>query len=228
VKISAYREQLRRRAIRMQVGGFRPPDSPLVSWFGRVNVALPGESWPASGGAPMHPLCQINVVELPFRPAGLEDVQMVTVFIGPSELPYETPNGVGWCLRAYQDVQALVPLEGAPRGSAIRAYPMRPEVVEEDFPCWEDVSIELPESVEERYDDLFPNAGGVKLGGWPSLVQSEIDGPPRDPQAAPRYVFQIDSVEKAHWQWGDSGVGYFGRGSTPETSSDWFLSWQCY
>ncbi|MCA1790726.1 MAG: DUF1963 domain-containing protein [Thioalkalivibrio sp.] len=213
----------------MAVGGFRPPESPLASWVGRVNVALPGEAWPTTEGQPMHALCQINLTEMPFRPAGLEDVELVTVFIGPSELPLDTPNGVGWCLRAYPDIQALVPLKPVSSGAAIRAFPMRPEVVEEDFPCWEDVPIELPDSVEDQYDDLFANSEGIKLGGWPSLVQSEIYWAPLSEHSAePHYVFQIDSVEKANWQWGDSGIGYFGRGSTPGASSEWFLSWQCY
>lgn len=41
--IEELRKQLVRRASRAIVGGFRPPDDPLVSWFGKVNVFLPGE-----------------------------------------------------------------------------------------------------------------------------------------------------------------------------------------
>lgn len=229
MKISALREQLRRPAIHMQVGGFRPPEAPAGSWFGRVNLALPGESWPTTAGQPMHALCQINTTELPFRPAGLEDVEFVAVFIGPSELPLDTPNGVSWCLRAYPDLGALAPLAPVLGGSPIRAFPMRPEVVEDDFPCRDDVPIDLPDAVEDRYDELFANAGGFKLGGWPTLVQSEIVWAPLNAHPAePRYVFQIDSIEKAGWSWGDRGVGYFGRGTAPGRTGEWVMSWQCY
>ncbi|HEX7239880.1 MAG TPA: DUF1963 domain-containing protein [Longimicrobiaceae bacterium] len=226
--IPQLRDTLRRRAIRMQVGGFRPPDSPSASWFGRASLALPGESWPTTEGRAMHALCQINTTELPFRPAGLEDVELVTVFVGPSELPDDTPNGVSWCLRAYPRLDALVPLAAAATGSPIRAFPMSPEVVENDFPCMDDVAIPLPAGVEDRYEELFPNTGGIKLGGWPTLVQGEVDWGRRASPDAPRYVFQVDSVEKAGWSWGDMGVGYFGRGTAPGRAGEWALSWQCY
>lgn len=208
------RERVRRRAIRMQIGGFRPPEAPGASWFGRVDLALPGEAWPTTGGAPMNALCQINLTELPFRPRGLEDVELVAVFIGPHELPAGTPNGVGWCLRAYPRVDALVPL--APAASGIRAFPMRPEVIEADYPCRED----LPEDLDDEDDDRLPNAGGFKLGGWPTLIQGEISWE----SPSTEYVFQIDSNDKAHWSWGDAGVGYFGR----DSAGEWALDWQCY
>jgi hypothetical protein len=68
-----------------------------------------------------------------------------------------------------------------------------------------------------------------KLGGWPTLIQSEIFWAPwnRHP-AAPEYVFQIDSTGKGNWSWGDGGVGYFGRGTAPGKTDEWALAWQCY
>jgi hypothetical protein len=103
-----------------------------------------------------------------------------------------------------------------------------PRVVEEDFPCWEDVDVELPEHIMDNFVDLFPNTPGFKLGGWPTLIQSEIYWAPwkRHP-AAPQYVFQIDSDEKARWSWGDRGIGYFGRGTIPGREDEWTLEWQC-
>ncbi|MHC4974852.1 MAG: DUF1963 domain-containing protein, partial [Planctomycetota bacterium] len=77
--------------------------------------------------------------------------------------------------------------------------------------------------------DLFENTPGFKLGGWPTLIQSEIFWAPwnRHP-AAPEYVFQIDSTAKGNWSWGDGGVGYFGRGTAPGKTDEWALAWQCY
>jgi hypothetical protein len=65
---------------------------------------------------------------------------------------------------------------------------MRPKVVEEDLPCWGDIPVELPEDIASRYFDLYENAPGLKLGGWPTLIQSEIFWAPwnRHP-AAPEY-----------------------------------------
>ena len=220
---------LRRRAVVFQIGGFRPSEDPLASWFGRVNVAAAGESWPMTDGLPMHALCQINLTELPFRPPRLEDIDFITVFIGPKTLPDEEPNGTFWCLRAYRSLAELGKLAQVDSGSYIKPFPMRPEAVDEDFPVWDDVEVELDEDVDEDYYEHFRNVGGVKLGGWPSLIQNSVfcASSSVDP-AAPQYVFQIDSVEKCNWIWGDSGVGYFARGTTPGHEDEWSCDWQCY
>ena len=89
--------------------------------------------------------------------------------------------------------------------------------------------IPLPPEVEEDYVDLFENVQGFKLGGWPTLIQSEIYWAPWNKHpASPEYVFQIDSTEKGNWAWGDNGLGYFGRGTAPGHEDVWTLSWQCY
>lgn len=80
MNLEAAKEALRRRAIVLEIGGFRPPDDPLTSWFGRVNFAAEGEEWPLTDGRPMHALCQINQTELPFRPPRLNDVDFIAVF----------------------------------------------------------------------------------------------------------------------------------------------------
>jgi hypothetical protein len=105
---------------------------------------------------------------------------------------------------------------------------MRPKVVEDDFPCWEDVPIDLPDDVSDRYYDVYHNVPGTKLGGWPTLVQAPIFWAPWNKHpAAPEYVFQVDSSEKAGWSWGHDGVGYLGRGTAPGKEDEWALAWQC-
>jgi len=105
---------------------------------------------------------------------------------------------------------------------------MRCRLVENDYPCWDDIAERVPEELEETYSDTCPNIDGFKFGGWPTLIQSEIFWNPVDSDAIdPTYVFQIDSAEKGNWAWGDSGVGYFGRFSTNGTQNDWALTWQC-
>ena len=221
------RVKLKRRAIVFDVDDSRPAADPLESRFGRVSVGLPGEIWPEWQGKQLQALCQINLRVLPFRPPRLGDVAFLAVFIDPNELPGETPNGEGWALRAYDDVDALVPLP-QPTNTAIKPLPMRPRLVERDYPCWEDVPIELPADIADRYHDRFKNTFGLKLGGWPSLIQSELCWAPwHKHAAAPEYVFQIDSIEECQWSWGDAGVGYFGRGTTPGKENEWTMTWQC-
>ena len=218
-----------RRAIVLDIGGFRPPNDPRASWFGVVNFAQAGEGWPMTDGKPMHALCQINLSELPFKPPRLEDLAFISVFVGPNDLPGNDANGTHWCLRAYRSSAVLVPLAPVDTGSQIRAFPMRPRIVEQDFPCHDDVPVELDPDVDDKYYDLFATADGLKLGGWPTLIQSQIYWAPwnRHP-AAPEYVFQVDSSEKGNWAWGDAGVGYFGRGTAPGHEDEWACEWQCH
>lgn len=229
MKAREAKRALQRRAIVLDLGGFRPPEDPRVSWFGRVNLAAPGETWPENAGKPMLPLAQINLAELPFRPPRLDDLAFITVFVDPDDYPNDDPNGKRWCLRAYPSLDGLVPLPRPAAKFAIKALPMKPRIVETDFPCHDDVNIELDEDVDEAYYDIFENIDGFKLGGWPSLIQSEIFWAPHNAHpAAPEYVFQIDSTEKGQWAWGDSGVGYFGRGTAPGRENEWTFEWQCY
>lgn len=229
-ELDVIRTRLRRRAIRMEIGGFRPPEGPAGSWFGRVNMALPGEGWPMTDGRPLHALAQIDLTQLPFRPPRLDDLEMIALFITEEALEEDAPNGTGWCLRAYPDLSALVPLEQVQTGSEIEPFPMRAQVVEEDYPKVEDVEdLDLPEEIAERYYELFETAEGFKLGGWPFLAQHVVEwGPPMAHPARPEFVFQIDSTDKGNWYWGDSGLGYFGRGTRPGRTDEWVMSWQGY
>jgi uncharacterized protein YwqG len=223
------RRQLARRASLMVVGGFRPPQEPSASWFGRVRLALPGEVWPAHNEKPMLPLCQINCVELPHVPHALSDIALITVFITRDDLPIDAPNGDRWELRAYKSLEGLVEVAGPESDGLIKPFPVRWEPCEADYPCQDDVPVELPAEVDEKYYDLFENQRRSKVGGWPSLIQSEIYWAPWNKHpASPEYVFQIDSEEKAGWMWGDTGTGYFGRGVTGAAKDEWALAWQCY
>ena len=53
MELEEIRNQLRRTAVLMEIGGFPPPGDPKTSWFGRVHWAGAGESWPTTGGKPM-------------------------------------------------------------------------------------------------------------------------------------------------------------------------------
>jgi hypothetical protein len=60
----------------------------------------------------------------------------------------------------------------------------------------------------------------INLGGWPTLIQSEISWGKKHP-AAPEYVFQINTTQKGNWMWGDNGTAKGRR-------DEWALDWQCY
>lgn len=229
VDLEKARAELKRQAVVMEIGGFRSSNEIDESWFGRVKLALPDEAWPETEGEPMHAPCQINLTKLPFKPKRLEDIELLTLFIGPTDLPVDENNGSNWCLRAYPCISDLIELEQVDSSSWIKPFPMRPTLVDEDFPCHEDINIELPEELRESYYSHFNNISGFKLGGWPTLIQSEIYWAPNNEHpAVPEYVFQIDTTEKGNWMWGDGGVGYFGRGTKAGHDNEWTIEWQCY
>ncbi|MDG9669253.1 YwqG family protein [Hahella sp. CR1] len=227
--IKKFKSQIARKAIVFDIGGVQPPEDRLSSWFGKVTSGGKGEAWPEYAGCPMHALAQINLSGLPFKPKGLEDLAFICIFICPDELPDHDPNGTKWLIRTYTSTSDLVPLQNIATGSSIKALPMRPRLIEQDYPCWEDLPVDCPDEFEDEYYDLFENVDGFKLGGWPSLIQSEIFWAPWNKHdAVPDYVFQIDSTEKGGWMWGDQGVGYFGRGTASGKKNEWTLEWQCY
>ena len=175
----------------------------------------------------MIPLAQLNLTELLFRPPRLDDLDFLAVFIDPDAVIEELG---AWCIRGYSSLEELVPLK-TPESmkSEIKALPMRSRVVEEDYPVYDDVAGQIPEEIGDDYIDEFANVSGFKLGGWPTLIQSEIYWEPsRTHPAKPEFVFQIDSTEKGCWQWGDGGVGYIGRGTTAGNEDLWFLVSQFY
>jgi uncharacterized protein YwqG len=224
-----FRGKIKRRAIVMEIGGFRPLENPKASWFGKVAFGLPDEEWPRTDDdVAMVPLAQINLTELPFRPPHLDDLEFLTVFIDLDTLGGDE-NESTWCLRTYPHLNALVPLE-APEDlkSEIKALPMRPKIIEEDYPCHDDIPDDVSDDLVDSYEDDFENVSGFKLGGWPSLIQSQIYWPSHADASKPEYVFQIDSTEKGRWSWGDGGVGYFARGTTPGHKGEWFLTSQFY
>jgi len=226
--VDEYRAKIRRRAIQFEIGGFRPPDDPRSSWFGQVGFALPGETWPTTDGRPMFALCQLNLAALPFRTPRLDDLEFITVFIGPVKYPVDNENGMNWCLRAYHKIHQLVPLASCQTGSPLKAFPMRSTVIEEDYPCWEGAPWPVPDEAQDCYHDLFHNTEGLKLGGWPTLCQGDINwGPQLLHPICPEYVFQIDSTVKGNWEWGYWGVGYFGRGTVAGRQDEWAVEWQC-
>ncbi len=103
-------DRLLRPASIAQVGGFRPPPALVTSWFGGQFLGLPEERWPESRGRPMAPLLQIRTDELPCCPQALAPAALLTLFVDTAELPVDTVNGDGWCIRTYATLNDLTPL----------------------------------------------------------------------------------------------------------------------
>ena len=77
------RQELRRTARPLQVGGFRPSGDPTATCFGEVRLRAAGEAWPTHKGTPMFPLLQLNVAEAGAQSGVLADCALITVFLSP-------------------------------------------------------------------------------------------------------------------------------------------------
>lgn len=195
----------------VQIGGFRPPENLDTSWFGGNFLGLPGESWPQGQSAPMVPLLQVRIDELPYCPLALEGIQLFTVFYDTETLSTPVDNGDGWLIRTYPDIAALKPLSApAPGPDWPRVFPIKWTVIPEDAPEWEtswsldQEAMDIINAQEDGTDDHgdLPRYYRTKVGGWPTYIQGAPNLPGKD------FVLQIASEEKPQWNLWDSGTIY--------------------
>ncbi len=223
-EIEELRERLMRPAV-LYEPSVEPCNESLGSYFGSVKVGLPEEAWPEYEQRPMLGILQLNLEDLVHRPPGTEDIRLLTLFVDPESYPESEGS---WLVRTYKTVSKLRALQSPKIESEVRPVSLGPPVLIEDYPCFEDLDEEVEDELWDSFSERYPTARGVKLGGWPSLVQSEIYWAPlnRHP-AEPRYVLQVDSLEEAGWQWGHDGCAYLGRGTAKGRQNEWAFEWQC-
>jgi len=201
--------------------------NPLASLFGVVLAGLPAEGWPECCGAPMLPVLQLNLTEAPYVPEGLEDVAFVALFVDRNNVPSDgAANGACWLLRTYDRLEGLSAMTIPPEFERRRPRSIRYRLLERDLPDYDDAAdLDGADEFEDVWEDEFGAAEGSKLGGWPSLLQSEIFWAPNNEHPAdPQYVFQLARLERITPIPADT-VLYFGRGSC-ESRPMWTLAWQ--
>lgn len=230
-----WRKKLARPASIAKLGG-RPSDDPLASWFGKVLVGKADETWPSFRGTPLVPILQANLKELPFCPPSLSDLAFLTFYV-TEEFAYieeqssRTPSKnskLGWCVRTFERLEELVPIDSPTLGWPVRPMPISFKIAEADFPTHDLLPEEMPDSVADPYYDLpwYANADATKFGGWPSCVQSEPYWDYTPGIGEFEFAFQIASEPKAAWRWGDEGIAYLARHRTD--LDRWAFDWQCY
>jgi hypothetical protein len=217
-------DALRRKASIAEIGGFRPPDDPLSSWFGGHGVTLPDESMPEHNGEPMFPLLQVNCAELPYVPKELNGTALFVVWFNQTEIPFDKPHGDGWCVREYATLDALRQIDNIVKPSHLKTFPIRWTLSETEGPGWEDAwglvdldSVNSSEGASDEFFSRYSSHAGTKLGGDPTEIQHGIGGDAT-------FLFQIGSEEKPNWMWADNGIGYFLK----TESGEWEFQCQFY
>ncbi|MEJ3718036.1 DUF1963 domain-containing protein [Paenibacillus polymyxa] len=214
--IEKLRTILKRKATIFHTGGRRPLDSLEQSWIGRVTVALPAEEQPVDiQGNAMAPIMQLYLPAMPFVPQAMRDVKLLTVFLSPDVLDHEDMEGY-MCIREYTSVEDLVEKDFGEAFMHIKAFPLFPELIENDYPVWdgEDIPEEygdalnnMDEEEPDYFEDIVEEIHAVhKIGGYPSFIQPGIDF-----GEGYEFMFQIASDAKAGLNIVDGGSFYFAK-----------------
>ena len=222
-EIDDWKVRLSRPASLMVLGGFRPPEEPIASWFGRVTLQHPDESWPVGqAGRLLWPLCQFVLSEGPFVPESIRNLALIQIFVDPEDCV--DPETLGWQIRAYEDLNSLIPLAIEPPRHQLKPLPVRWELIEHDFPHWEELPYpDFPTELADTWLKQVNPTVGTKLGGWPVPIQHGVAFDARNGDE--EYVFQIESEPRANWNLVDSGVAYF---ACSPGGHDWVRSVQFY
>ncbi|MEP3295338.1 MAG: DUF1963 domain-containing protein [Pseudoruegeria sp.] len=226
-------DQFTRPASSLEVGNFRPSNAPNSSYIGDVKLQKRGDIWPEFHGKPLWPLAQLNLTTAPFRPNGLQDIEMITIFV--SEYFMEMAGNVvnsheyapvgGWYLRAYPRMSDLEDFIAPEHDSPIKATEARwRKYALGDHPTLAISGQSITDqSREDPIEEIeFDSVQGTKLGGWPNCLQS----PPwwEQQQSDFEYVLQLDSMPEAEWIWGEGGTAFIAR--SKKDPDRWALDYQ--
>ncbi len=232
-----WRSKIIRPTSILEVGGFRPTGEIYASRFGEIRAELHGEKWPVKFGKPLWPLCQINLVQAPYKPKILQDLSMLSLFIDEDYIVLEdnvidtanSPEGHNWWLRTYNCSDELGPVIAPETSSYVRPFECRwQDEIAEDYPTHDTLPIDFDNLGIGDYYDQEDNDVilRTKIGGWPACVQSEPWWLYKQNGQEFEYALQIDSEDKAHWMWGDSGTAYIARNT--KNPNRWAIDIQFY
>ncbi len=177
----------------------------LTSGYGGIFWGAEGETWPMSQGDPLLPVLSVRVDELPYKPAHLDGVALINVFVHPDLDPTAANDEV---IRVYSSLNGLQPLDHPAKPTEFYKIVWQ---LKDEFPDAGSISSVWKDefAAYDEYDALsdmkkaeISNHYGTKVGGWPNHLQDNIltyDDTP--------FIFQLDETEVFSFL--DGGIGYF-------------------
>lgn len=229
LRIEKIKNKLRKKAVVFETGEVQLGTLPEQSWIGRVNVGYADEGRPLDlNQKPMLPLIQLCLTDIPLIPTALQNTKVLTVFISSDFLQQPKNN---FCIREYCSLQNLVEKDFGDGFDGIKAFPLFPELIENDYPDWgsDDISretldiicqMEKEDGIEYYWDISERSESKHKIGGYADSCQGGVGFP-----SGYEFVFQVDSDVKAELNIGDGGRIFFAK--NPE-NHQWWSTWDCY
>jgi len=193
--------------------------------IGGVRLAAPGEDWPHYNGVPMRAVAQFKLKDAHWIPPELEGIELFTFFLDMTADPIgnQSFNGDGWCLRAYDAIAGLVPLEEPPTSEDLWEYEAWLETVDNDLDTrGEGNETRILAYRDEHAIDGLGVYAGHKLGGRPNVFGQELDWGQDSPY---RYAIQIDSDEDIGFAIG-ANAGRIFLARSGGSLSDWAMLYQ--
>ena len=163
---------------------------------------------------------------------------MLAVFISENVYAHKGSWDIDsfFCVKEYNDCEILQPCDFIAKKvkafPSIKAFPLIPKLVENDFPAWE--GSDIPEDIRdeilrleeengiEYFNDICEDLhADHKIGGYPSYIQGGSSfGNDYE------FVFQISSDDKACLNIIDGGSFNFFK--NPHYAEDWMLHYDFY
>ncbi|MBD8573793.1 DUF1963 domain-containing protein [Pseudomonas syringae] len=229
--IQDIKRELAKPATTFEAGGFRPANTIEESWLGRVFLYRPDEELPlGADGQPLLPLAQFYLPALPCVSPQLANTRVLTVFIAKSFGEVFAPMGDSWLIREYGYDDELVRKDLTVPASFIKAFPLKAEKLEEDYPLWDGGGVPLHLDREicaliksgdlDSYYDFTTHSYKHKIGGYPSFCQPGVD-----PGEDFEFVFQVSSDPKINLNVVHSGSLMFWK---HRVTGEWTIYYDFY
>ena len=224
-EITEARERIRAAARSALISkDFESEDQPPRhrSFYGGSFYGLPDETWPRFEGRPLLPWVYISRASLPDVPDRFRDFAGLAFYIDDQLFTgdYVAKEGSQLVVREYRSVDELVLLA---RPETLEDHPayLLEWTKADDFPSLSHFYSEFSEEVYQHFCDHdaaegLANHSGIKIGGWPTLVQRNYDTFDLD-----ELKLQIDATE--NFMYADSGIVYVTR----LNDGRWYFEFDC-
>ncbi len=196
--------------------------SEVKSCYGGTFHGRHEEQWPVNDGKPLIPWLQILSRDLPFRSPPFDTLELVTFWIDKDnwDAAFANHDNSPIVIREYASLDGLIRLSRPGQLSGHPHYSLTWAQVA-DYPCLSHFYRSFPDDVYTLMCDKveefgLENRDGIKIGGWPILVQRDLHLLLRE-----SYVMQIDMTE--NYTYGDAGVAYVYR----ESDGRWYVDFDC-